>query len=274
MIKNSGGGDILVLRVSGTDAYNPYIYGMGGVNSVATLVLTKRTGPSSDPFVLDKVKSCEGLFFAGGDQYLYYSEWRRTPLSDMFQYLISSKYVTIGGTSAGMMIQASFPYTAQYGSVLSSEALSDPYNRYITLGSDFIQNTLLANTVLDSHFVERDRMGRTVAFLARLLEDGTVSNVARGVAVDQQTALLIDQSGKGQVVSRLGNSNRAYLFETATLPSNCKPGEPLTFRGIQVQSLQHGDSIDLATWTSSGHLYTISAVNGVLQTSGNNGNIY
>jgi len=33
MIERAGGGDFLVLRTTGTDAYDPYIYAMGGVNS-------------------------------------------------------------------------------------------------------------------------------------------------------------------------------------------------------------------------------------------------
>lgn len=50
----SGGGDFLVLRTAGTDAYNPYVYGLGKVNSAATLLLNNRAA-SSDPFVLSKV---------------------------------------------------------------------------------------------------------------------------------------------------------------------------------------------------------------------------
>jgi hypothetical protein len=53
------GGDILVIRASGTDAYNPYIFSLGTVNSVATLIITKNQA-ASDPFVISKIKSCEG----------------------------------------------------------------------------------------------------------------------------------------------------------------------------------------------------------------------
>ena len=33
MIARAGGGDFLVLRTTGTDAYDPYIFDMGGLNS-------------------------------------------------------------------------------------------------------------------------------------------------------------------------------------------------------------------------------------------------
>src|ERR1700722_17875266 len=75
MIQKSGGGDFLVLRASGTDAYNPYIYGMGGVNSVKTLVLKERAA-SSDAFVLDTINKAEAIFIAGGDQAKYMDLWQ------------------------------------------------------------------------------------------------------------------------------------------------------------------------------------------------------
>src|SRR5215211_3018429 len=37
MIGKSGGGDFVVIRATGTDAYNPYIFGLGTVDSVETL---------------------------------------------------------------------------------------------------------------------------------------------------------------------------------------------------------------------------------------------
>ena len=43
----SGGGDYLVLRAHGDDAYNPYIYAFGGAHSVSTL-LTKDRAAGDD----------------------------------------------------------------------------------------------------------------------------------------------------------------------------------------------------------------------------------
>lgn len=56
------GGDILVLRASGTDAYNDYILALGNgvLNSVATLLING-TGPAYDPIVLEKIKDSEGM---------------------------------------------------------------------------------------------------------------------------------------------------------------------------------------------------------------------
>src|SRR5947207_3642057 len=68
MCDRSGGGDFLVIRATGTDAYNPYIQELcPGVNSVATLIIPNRA-MASDPFVIAPLPSAEPLWIAGGGQ--------------------------------------------------------------------------------------------------------------------------------------------------------------------------------------------------------------
>lgn len=67
MIQKAGGGDFVVIRVRGADGYNQYVYDMGGIDSIETLVIKTREA-ASDPFVLDRIKKAEILFIAGGDQ--------------------------------------------------------------------------------------------------------------------------------------------------------------------------------------------------------------
>ena len=55
MIAKSGGGDFLVLRATGTSACNAYIYGLGSVNSVETLLINSRT-LANDPQVEAKIR--------------------------------------------------------------------------------------------------------------------------------------------------------------------------------------------------------------------------
>ena len=65
MIGKAGGGDFVVIRATGTDAYNPYIYGLGTVDSVETVIIKNRAA-ASDAFVMDKIRNAEALFIAGG----------------------------------------------------------------------------------------------------------------------------------------------------------------------------------------------------------------
>ena len=80
MCQRSGNGDFLVIRATGTDAYNPYIQQLcPNENSVATLIIPNRTA-ASDPFVIRTIQNAEALWIAGGDQSNYINFWKGTPV--------------------------------------------------------------------------------------------------------------------------------------------------------------------------------------------------
>ena len=59
MCGRAGNGDFLVIRATGTDAYNPYIQQLcPAANSVATLIIPNRA-MASDPFVVSTILSAE-----------------------------------------------------------------------------------------------------------------------------------------------------------------------------------------------------------------------
>jgi cyanophycinase-like exopeptidase len=82
--------------------------------------------------------------------------------------------------------------------VYSDEALEDPYNQYMTMERDFLAFPPLEGVITDTHFFERDRMGRLVAFVARPIADGWSSSMV-GLGVEERTALVIDAAGTGTV---------------------------------------------------------------------------
>ncbi|MET9253959.1 hypothetical protein [Streptomyces sp. NPDC003717] len=51
--------------------------------------------------------------------------------------------------------------------MLSLEAPADPCDSYVTFTTGTFSRSNCAGVVNDSHFVTRDRMGRTMAFLGR-----------------------------------------------------------------------------------------------------------
>ena len=79
MSDRAGGGDFVVIRASGADGYNQYVYDLGDFDSVETLVLGTRAA-SSDPFVLQTIENADALFIAGGDQSAYVNNWKGTPV--------------------------------------------------------------------------------------------------------------------------------------------------------------------------------------------------
>ncbi|MGQ9617448.1 MAG: cyanophycinase [Candidatus Aminicenantia bacterium] len=268
MISKSGGGDFVVIRCTGTDAYNSYIYSLGTLDSVETLIISSRKDASKS-FVVDKIRKAEALFIAGGDQYDYYRYWKDTPVEDAIHYL-RDRGVPIGGTSAGFAVLGEFLYTAENGTVYSSEALADPYNRYMTLGKDFLLLPYMSKVITDSHFVTRDRMGRLLAFMARIIKDGWSSSV-KGIGVDEETAVCVESDG----AAIIKGDGYAYFLSASKLPEVCIPKTPLTFLNIPVYKVSRTGTFNFATWSGSGGVsYAISAENGVLSSTQTGGKIY
>ena len=264
----SGGGDFVVIRASGTDAYNPYIYSLCSCDSVATIVFKNRKA-AFQPFVVDIIRNAEALFIAGGDQSDYVQLWKNTPVEDAINFM-AGKPAPIGGTSAGMAVMSQFLYSAMSNSSLDSvEGLADPFHRDLTLDRDFLSLAKLGGLITDQHLIERDRMGRTMAFLARLVHDGWTTE-GRAVAADRETALHVNPSdGTAEVLSTPTHATPyVYFLRTPGPPEVCAPGTPLTYRNVAVYRIGPGGTFDLDTWTGTGGIsYTLSAEAGVLTSS-------
>lgn len=271
MIAKARGGsaakvDVVVLRTSGADGYNPYLMAMDGVDSVESIVLKTSAGASA-PEVLDLVNRADVLFIAGGDQSTYIAQWAGTPLEAAMKAAVA-RHVPFGGTSAGLSVLGQFDYSGANKSVTSADALANPYDRNVTLDRGFL-NVLprMAGVITDAHLVTRDRMGRLVTFLARLSADGWAGwQTLRGIGVDEETAVVVD----GDIATVMGNDDgqggrtgRAYFLKPTMAPTTVQAKKPLTFRSLQVEKRVAGGSYDLATWPTVSP-YFISAEAGVL----------
>jgi cyanophycinase len=265
----AGGGDFVVIRASGTDAYNPYILGLCGCDSVETIIFKNRSA-AFDDFVLNRIGNAEALFIAGGDQSEYVRFWKNTPVEDAINTLANVKRVPVGGTSAGMAILSEFLYSAMSNSSLTSdEALADPFHRDLTLDRDFLALPVVGGMITDQHLQERDRMGRTVTFLARLVRDGWTS-LGRAVAADRETALHVDPgTGQAEVLATPTHTTPfVYFLRTPGPPEVCQPGVPLTYRNVEFYRIGPGDSFDLQRWRGHGGIaYTLTVEAGVLTSS-------
>ena len=228
----SGGGDFLILRARGDDAYNPYVNQLCKLSSVATLVIPNREAAES-PFVAQTIRAASVIFIAGGDQANYINFWRGTPVQTAVNDAIK-RGIPFGGTSAGLAIQGEFAYTAQNdladGPDLSSrETLADPFFFRVTIVRGFLQIPTLAATITDSHFSARDRLGRLLTFMARILEAGDVASI-RGIGVDERTAVLLESDGncargwcgRGILSERFGQAKRLQERCPAYVRGRCR----------------------------------------------------
>src|SRR5580704_19014102 len=108
LIAKAGGGHVVVVRASGTDAYNPYILKLGA-RSVETLIV-KTSEDARDPQTLEKIRHADALWIAGGDQWNYVGTWGRSPVRDALQSLID-RNIPFGGTSAGLAVLGEYSFT-------------------------------------------------------------------------------------------------------------------------------------------------------------------
>lgn len=253
-----GGGDLVVLRTSGGNGYNDFLYAdIGGCDSVETMVVNSPELADHE-YVAWRLRHAEGIFIAGGDQGTYLASWKDTALEEALM-AARERGAAIGGTSAGTAVLGEFMFAAYEGSVYSSEALEDPYNVFMTLDRGFLALPPLAGVIADSHFYDRDRMGRLVGFLGRILQDGWATQPL-GIGIDERTALAIDPAGQGQVLG----DQAVYLMKPSAPPAVCQAGQPLDFSGLTVHRLLAGATVALPSGDTSAPGQPLAAQGGAL----------
>ncbi|HQU95430.1 MAG TPA: T9SS type A sorting domain-containing protein [Saprospiraceae bacterium] len=283
-LQRAGGGDILVLRTSGSNGYNSYMYSKLGVkvNSVETIVC-HTAAASNEAYIHEKIQGAEAIWFAGGDQGEYVRYWQNTKIDSLINVGIRNRNIVLGGTSAGMAIMGKFIYTGRNGSVTSEQALTNPYHSRVTIDTArFLDNRYLEEVITDTHYDDPDRRGRHVTFLARILTDFQVEG--KGIACDEYTAVCIDEDGVARVFGEYPSSNdNAYFLRpncglTDNTPELCQKNQPLTWsrqnRALwvyRIKGTKGGENtFDLKDWvTGNGGNWEYWYVNnGTLGTSG------
>ena len=272
MSDRAGGGDFVVIRASGADGYNQYVFDLGDFDSVETLVLKNRAA-SSDTFVLQTIRNAEALFIAGGDQSNYVNYWKGTPVEDEIHALVQ-RGVPIAGTSAGTAIISEFIYAAQRQSVTSIQALADPFHQNITLDRDFLTLPFMGGIITDQHLIERDRLGRTLTFMARIVANGWAPQ-SRAIAIDRETAVLVEEDGRATIVANSDHPTPFAYFIQGGTPEVVIPGTPLTYTNLLVQRAAPGSTFNLERWTGTKLTsYVLNVNNGVVSSTQPGGSIY
>lgn len=300
-IRPGTGGRFVVIRATGGEDYNPYIFYSDenqstsnrvtelwvggaslGLSSVETLVVPSVKAANS-PAVNEILAKANIVFIAGGDQSHYIRFWKGTAMERTLKGLMD-KNVPVGGTSAGLAVLGQFDYSALYKSATSEESMLDPYQKDITfdpaplsLSGGFITPPALNSLIFDSHFDSRDRMGRFVTFLSRIVApsitpSGTLgcsggvlpasssaSSGARGIGIGVETALLVQGNGDGKPVTATRVTNPStttesavYFVRPSVAPTVCMPKQPLTIPSVEVRKLADSATVfNLTDWTGA-----------------------
>ena len=272
LCEHANGGDFLILRANTEDEYaqkvNEEIRALCPLNSAATIVFSERED-SDDAKLVQHIAQAEAIFIAGGDQSNYVRFWQDTPVEDAINRHIASGK-PIGGSSAGLAVLGEFSFSSMIDTIHSPDALADPYGNKVTISRDFLRIPLLAGIITDTHFAQRDRMGRLVVFLSRILQDGWSKQV-RAIAVEEGAAVLLEADGQAKVIG----AGPAYFLEAKDPPDICRRKIPLSVGGITVHRAPAGTSFNLKDWKGTGgDDYKLSVIKGELKALDSNHGIY
>ena len=230
--------DVVVIRASGSDGYNPYFMEMNGVDSVLSLVITDRES-AMNPEVVQAVKEAEFIFFAGGDQCNYIKWIKGTPVADAVK-AVYKRGGAVGGSSAGLAIQGEIVYDAcPNQSAQSKDVLLDPYSVDVSISRDFFEWPGMRGVITDTHFQQRDRLGRLLVFLSRAYRGKPLT----GLGISEGTVALVDRKGAGIVMGK----GPVHLIVADSAPQTVQQGKPLDYRGFKIWRFEPGETFDLQT---------------------------
>ena len=260
-LTQANGGDILVLRASGSNGYNEYFYSQLGIqiNSVETVVcLNQNSG--NDSTIIEKINKAEAIWFAGGNQWNYVSFWRNTGVNIALNQAITRNCV-MGGTSAGMAILGGHYFTAENGTVSSNIALSNPFNTLVSVSNaPFLSLPYLNNVITDTHYDNPDRRGRHAAFIAKQTQQTQLP--IYGIACEEYVAVCVDTLGIAKIYGEYPSyDEQAYFIQVNceipnNFPETCQSSLPLTWnQGNQALkvfkangTMQGTSTFDLNNW--------------------------
>jgi cyanophycinase-like exopeptidase len=262
-------GNVVVLRAHGVNDYDPYILPLGPFVSVRTLVIPPCAAVAQVDALAGYVDGADAVFFAGGDQ-ANYVKWKDTALIAAVRRVWDRGGV-VGGTSAGLAIQGAVAYDSVAADrlhpnddayeVRTSNALPNPFEPEISFTTGTFAWPALRNVITDTHFARRDRLGRLVAFLARIEHDRHLpTGTVYGLGVDERSALAVGADGVATLLEYRGPGYRtrgAYLVRL-TKVTQLRPGRPL----VAIVSVLHADrpgmQLDLTAKRGQGQRYTVA----------------
>lgn len=243
MAERAGHGHVVVLDVrdhadelTNPDSTTRSLARIESFRMLTTLVVDSR-GKADHGAVASILNEADAVFLPGGDQTRYWESWHGTEVQRVLNRRLANRSLVLGGSSAGMHIMGGIVHTPSEGrSVGSPEALDNPYlaadpvagRAGITFQQHFLEVPGLVDTLTDTHWSERDRMGRSIAFLARIISDGLrPCETASVLACDEGVAVCLDRKGRDRVFG--SGTGSAFRITASCPPQVCQPGEPLSW---------------------------------------------
>lgn len=178
------------------------------------------------------IKSAGAVFIRGGDQWIYTNLWKGTLVEDAIREVFNNGGV-VAGTSAGAMVLGDLVFTAsQYSSIDSEDALNNPFSSGVKLEDDFLK--LTPNVIFDTHFIERGRFGRLMAFLYNF-HFNTGRDVI-GIGIDDRTAVAISLD----LIAEVMGSGTVTFFQKDELTNYIRTADGYVIDNLKADLLVEG----------------------------------
>lgn len=202
-------------------------FGKLGCTNVQVMDIKKRED-TNNPEFLERIKSCDGVMFTGGNQMRLSTFFGGT----RFLRIVIDRYMqesfVIAGTSAGAMAMSN---TMIYQGSSSESLLKGEVK--LTTGLGFMRDV-----IVDSHFVTRGRFGR--------LAEAVASNPSCiGIGLGEDTGLLVTEGnymeaiGSGLVIIIDGHDIKF------TNIADVQYGSPISIENLIVHVMAKGNCYDL-----------------------------
>ena len=207
-----------------------YIYAFRDLGAETVNVIDVRDHSEADnEDFLTKIDAADLIFFTGGDQVKLFNTFKGTALIER----IIQKHnegTTIAGTSAGAAAAGDPIFCDGDYNGLKKGSI------HISEGFGFIKNV-----TIDTHFVNRGRLGRLTQFLCTGISK-------RGIGLGEDTAIIVYPTNYFEVIGSEMVSVLSTEDITYTNYDEIETGEPIAIDGLKVGFLQTGSVFNLDTW--------------------------
>lgn len=178
---------------------------------------------------IELVKKASLVFFTGGDQLRITSLIGGTPLYEALKHSVDKGCIMVG-TSAGASVMSDTM-------IVKGEDDESPKKSSVKMAPGL---GFLNGIMIDQHFAQRGRIGR-------LLEGVAQNPEVLGVGIDEDTALVVKDSGEAEIIG----SGAIYFLDasniTYTNVSEQNLNEILSVFNVKLHVLKEGNRFNLLT---------------------------
>ena len=196
------------------------------VKHIKVLDISERTD-AFEELNVELIKEASLIFFTGGDQLRITSLIGGTPIYDALKDGCH-KGTFIVGTSAGASVMS-------HTMIVQGEDEDSPRKCTLKMSPGL---GLIKGVIIDQHFAQRGRIGRLLAGIAQNPE-------VLGIGIDENTAIIVNQSGLIEVIGE----GAVYFIDgsaiTYTNVSELYADDILSMHNVKLHILTDGNKFDL-----------------------------